>query len=199
MGFALAEAARQRGADVTVIAGFTTVTPPPGLVLVNTSSAAEMHAEVMKAINKASIFIAAAAVADYRPVSRVDTKIKKSHDRLNLTLERTKDILGEVAKTRRNGQLVVGFAAETENVIANARGKLIRKGLDLLVANDVTQNGAGFDTPTNIITILSSDTDKVIELPLMSKKDAAHRILDEVVRRRTLKSSSASPNSSASS
>jgi phosphopantothenoylcysteine decarboxylase/phosphopantothenate--cysteine ligase len=198
MGFALAEAAKQRGAEVTVVAGFTTVEPPSGVLLMNALSAADMHAAVMREIDKATIFIGAAAVADYRPVRRVKTKIKKSEDSMELPLERTEDILGDVAKARRRGQLVVGFAAETENVINNGREKLTRKGLDLLIANDVTQKGAGFDSPTNIITIISSDTDKLIELPQISKQDAAHRILDEVARRRSLKPTGTSANSLAS-
>jgi phosphopantothenoylcysteine decarboxylase/phosphopantothenate--cysteine ligase len=190
MGFALALAAKERGADVTVVAGATTVEPPANIALVHGHSAAEMRAAVLKEIPKASIFIAAAAVADYRPAARVANKIKKSDEQLVLTLERTEDILGEVAANRHDKLLVIGFAAETHNVLDNARKKLRKKNLDLLVANDVTQNGAGFDTQTNVITILIRDSDGALELPMMSKYDAANRILDQVVRLRGQEASS---------
>lgn len=195
MGFALAEAAQQRGADVVVVAGVTTVEPPANVALVRGQSAAEMRAAVLKEISNASIFIAAAAVADYRPAARVANKIKKSDEQLVLTLERTEDILGEVAATSRDRLLVIGFAAETNNVLNHAREKLLKKNLDLLVANDVTQDGAGFDTETNVITILTKDRDEVLELPLMSKHDAAHRILDQIVRLRGQRANSLSASS----
>ncbi|MCU1264832.1 MAG: phosphopantothenoylcysteine decarboxylase [Acidobacteria bacterium] len=195
MGFALAAAAQQRGAEVTVVAGVTTVDPPPKVTLVSGHSAAEMHAAVLTEIPKASIFIAAAAVADYRPATRVVNKIKKSDEQLVLTLERTADILGEVAANRHDKLLVIGFAAETNDVLHHAREKLRQKNLDLLVANDVTQDGAGFDTQTNVITILSRASDEALELPRMSKLDAAHRILDEIVRLRRQQTNSLSATS----
>src|SRR5437773_5704187 len=198
MGFALAEAAKERGAEVIVIAGFTTVEPPANVSFLRAQSAAEMHAAVMDEIKEASVFIAAAAVSDYRPVNCAPKKIKKLDHRLELSLERTEDILSDVAAMRDANQLIVGFAAETTNVVHNAREKLINKKLDLLIANDVTQNGAGFDVPTNIITIISRDSDKITELPLMSKPDAAHRILDEVVRLRSLERNSVSAKSQGS-
>jgi phosphopantothenoylcysteine decarboxylase/phosphopantothenate--cysteine ligase len=184
MGFALAAAAQQRGAEVTVVAGVTSIGPPPHVAMVSAHSAAEMHAAVLTEIPKASIFIAAAAVADYRPATRAGSKIKKSDEQLVLTLERTTDILGDVAANRHDKLLVIGFAAETNDVLNHAREKLRKKKLDLLVANDVTQDGAGFDTQTNVITILSQAGDEVLELPRMSKLDAAHRILDQIVRLR---------------
>jgi len=195
MGFALAEAAQQRGAEVVMVVGVTTVEPPANIALVRGQSAAEMRAAVLKEIPSASIFIAAAAVADYRPAARVANKIKKSDEQLVLTLERTEDILGEVAATSRDRLLVIGFAAETNNVLDHAREKLIKKNLDLLVANDVTQDGAGFDTETNVITILAKDRDEVLELPMMSKHDAAHRILDQIVRLRGQRVNSLSASS----
>ena len=181
MGFALAQAARKRGADVRVVAGFTAVEPPPNIKLLRVQSAAEMHAAVMKEIADASIFIAAAAVADYRPVETATDKIKKVDDRLVLTLERTRDILSEVAASRRAGLLVIGFAAETTDVLQHAREKLRKKNLDLVVANDVSRNDAGFDTATNVISMISRDRADALELPIMSKREAAHRILDEIV------------------
>ena len=184
MGFALAEAARVRGAEVTVVAGSTMATAPAGVRVLRARSAEEMRVAVLREIERASVFVAAAAVADYRPAARAEGKIKKSAAALTLTLEPTPDILAEVARARRDGLLVVGFAAETDNVVENARDKLLRKNLDAVVANDLTQDGAGFDAETNIITLLARDRERPAALPLMSKLDAAHRVLDEVVRLR---------------
>jgi phosphopantothenoylcysteine decarboxylase/phosphopantothenate--cysteine ligase len=184
MGFALAEAARARGAGVTIIAGATTVEPPANVRLARATSAEEMRDAVMKEISDATVFIAAAAVSDYRPAKRADNKIKKSGESLTLVLEPTPDILAEVAAAKQNGLLVVGFAAETNDVLNNARSKLERKRLDAIVANDITQGGAGFDAKTNIITIITRASAAPVELPLMSKLDAAHRILDEIMRLR---------------
>ncbi|MDT5156539.1 MAG: phosphopantothenoylcysteine decarboxylase / phosphopantothenate---cysteine ligase [Acidobacteriota bacterium] len=184
MGFALAEAARSRGAEVTVVAGATSAQTPAGVRLLRAFSAEEMHAAVMREIGSASVFVAAAAVADYRPAARAEAKIKKSNSALTLTLERTPDILAEVSRARHEGLLVCGFAAETERVIENARDKLTNKNLDAIVANDLTQVGAGFDTETNIITLITRDREQPATLPLMSKLDAAHRILDEIIRLR---------------
>jgi phosphopantothenoylcysteine decarboxylase / phosphopantothenate---cysteine ligase len=184
MGFALAEAARARGAEVTVVAASTTVEPPTGVRLVRAVSAEQMRAAVVKEVRHATLFIAAAAVADYRPAEPAANKIKKSDKELVLRLEPTPDILAEVAASRRDGLIVVGFAAETNDVLRYAREKLGRKNLDLIVANDITREGAGFDTETNVVTLVARDRDKPVELPLMSKLEAAHKILDEVVRLR---------------
>lgn len=184
MGFALAEAARARGAEVTVVAGPVSVEPPAGVQTLNVRTAEEMRAAVMREVAGASVFIAAAAVADYRPSARAEKKIKKSGDAWTLTLEPTPDILAEVSRTRRNGLLVVGFAAETNDLLEHARKKLRKKSLDAVVANDVTREGAGFETETNAVTILTRDSDAPVELPLLSKLDTAHRILDEVARLR---------------
>jgi phosphopantothenoylcysteine decarboxylase/phosphopantothenate--cysteine ligase, prokaryotic len=184
MGFALAEAARARGAEVTVVAGETTAPLPTEVQILRATSAEKMHTTVMKEIEAATVFIAAAAVADYRPATRAEEKIKKSDAILTLELERTPDILAEVAGARHNGLLVIGFAAETSDVIEHARQKLARKRLDAIVANDITRAGAGFDVETNIITLLARDRDAPLELPLLSKLEAAHSILDEVVRLR---------------
>jgi phosphopantothenoylcysteine decarboxylase / phosphopantothenate---cysteine ligase len=184
MGFAVAEAALKRGAEVTIVAGATTARLPAGARTVRAFSAEEMRDAVMREIAGATVFIAAAAVADYRPAARASEKMKKSVSSLTLTLEPTPDILAEVARTRRDGLLVVGFAAETERVLDNARDKLTRKNLDAIVANDLTQDGAGFDTETNVVTLLTRDREQANTLPLMSKLDAAHHILDEVARLR---------------
>ena len=183
MGFALAEAARARGADVTVVAGATTVRPPAGVRVVSAVSAAEMHEAVARETPAATVFIGAAAVADYRPAARSAQKIKKSAA-LTLELERTPDILAAVSESRHEGLLVVGFAAESERVVEHAREKLRRKKLDAIVANDITAEGAGFDGETNIVTLLAADRDAPLALPLMPKLDVADKILDEVARLR---------------
>jgi len=186
MGFALAEAARARGAEVTVVAGTTTAPPPRDARLLHTTSAGKMHEVVMSEIDRATVFIAAAAVADYRPVSRSPSKIKKSGGPLTITLEPTPDILADVARSRRpDGLIIVGFAAESDNVLQRAREKLEHKNLDVIAANDITRDGAGFERDTNIITLITRDRlDTPVELPLMTKLDAAHRILDEIARLR---------------
>ncbi|HZM97935.1 MAG TPA: bifunctional phosphopantothenoylcysteine decarboxylase/phosphopantothenate--cysteine ligase CoaBC [Pyrinomonadaceae bacterium] len=183
MGFALAEAALRRGGEVTVVAGNTSVAPPSGVRVVQAMSAEDMSQAVAKERENASVFIGAAAIADYRPAERADQKIKKSQDSITLTLERTPDVLAQVAASRTNGMLVIGFAAETENVLANAREKLRSKKLDAIIANDVTRKDAGFDSATNAITIITKDN--TLELPLMSKTEAADRILDVIVSLRS--------------
>ena len=184
MGYALAEAAMRRGGEVTVVAGITSVNPPAGIRIIEALSAEEMSQAVAREQSNASVFIGAAAIADYRPAQRADQKIKKSDDSITLTLERTPDVLSQVAAARENGMLVIGFAAETENVLDNARTKLVSKNLDAIVANDVARAGSGFDSTTNAITIIVRDSKDAVELPLMSKSDAADRILDVIVNLR---------------
>jgi len=184
MGFAVAEAALSRGAEVSVVAGATSVNSPNGVRVVRVLSADEMYEAVMKELPSATVFVSAAAVADYRPARRAATKIKKNESSLVLTLERTRDILGEVASARTNGLLVIGFAAETNDVLANAQEKLRAKNLDAIVANDVSRGDAGFDSTENAITIVRRDAQGPVELPLMSKLEAAHRILDQIVQLR---------------
>jgi phosphopantothenoylcysteine decarboxylase/phosphopantothenate--cysteine ligase len=152
--------------------------------MIRAYSAEEMYAAVMTHLSDASIFIGAAAVADYRPVQRSSQKIKKSSTSTSLELERTRDILGAVASTKQDELLVIGFAAETENVLANAREKLNSKNLDAIIANDVSRKGVGFDTATNEVTILSRDSQVPIHVPLIAKTNVAEIILDEVVRLR---------------
>jgi len=185
MGFALAEAARKRGGDVTVVAGITTVDPPAGIKVVRALSAAEMDQVVARESQNASVFIGAAAIADYRPSQRAEQKMKKTEDSLTLTLERTPDVLSNVAASRRNGLLVIGFAAETENMIDNARAKLRNKKLDAIVANDVTRHNSGFDSRTNAITIITAQNNDPVELPTLSKSEAADRILDVIISLRS--------------
>jgi phosphopantothenoylcysteine decarboxylase / phosphopantothenate---cysteine ligase len=187
MGFAVAEAARDRGAEVTVVAGSTTAAEPKGVKLVRAISAEEMHDAVMGALPNATVYIGAAAVADFRPTDPEPGKIKKDNrESFSLDLVRTKDILADVSKNRTNGLLVVGFAAETSKVVEYATRKLKQKDLDMIVANDISREGAGFDTDTNIATVITR-TGEVTEIPLMSKRAAADKVLDEVVRLRNTK------------
>ena len=191
MGFAIAAAARARGAHVSVVAGHTSVAVPEDVKLVRVSSSQEMRQAVLQQLPEASVFIASAAVADYRPAIRSERKLKKSQSSLTLDLERTPDILREVSAARREGQLVIGFAAESDNVLSNANEKMQAKKLDAIVANDITRQGAGFDSETNEVTILSRDRKAPIHVPLMSKVNVANIILDEVVRLRARAKASA--------
>ena len=184
MGFALAEAARDRGAEVTVVAGVTTAEPPEGVRVLRGVSAEEMHTAVKGELERATVFVGAAAVADYAPVNAADAKIKKEgNEQLTLELKKTPDILAEVSRNRTNGLLVVGFAAETNDVVGYARSKMEKKGLDMVVANDITREGAGFNSDTNIATILTCGGE-AIDLPKMPKRELADRILDEIVKLR---------------
>ena len=183
MGFAVAEMAQKRGAKVTVVCGVTTIEPPGNVEVIRAVSAQEMFDAVMEKLPEATVFIGAAAVADYRPKAVAEVKIKKTvNDIFNLELEKTPDILANVSAKRPAQLLVVGFAAETNNVVNYAKSKLIQKNLDLVVANDITKKGAGFNSDTNIATIISRENE--IELPLMSKRELADKILDEVIKLR---------------
>jgi len=187
MGFAVAEAARNRGAKVTVVAGVTSVVPPKDVKVIRAISADEMHSAVMKELPDATVFIGSAAVADYRPTEIAKTKIKKDgNETMTLELTKTPDILANVSTNRANGLLVVGFAAETNDVESYARSKMQKKNLDLVVANDITANGAGFNTDTNIATILVRGTRETVDLPLMLKREMADKILDEILKLRKI-------------
>ena len=188
MGFALADAAYHRGAQVVAIAGTTGVEPPRGVTVIRVNSAQEMSSAVLQEIDKATVFVGAAAVADYKPSNRTDQKIKKHSASLTLELERTPDILAQVSSNRNEGTLVIGFAAETENVLSHAESKLRSKHLDAIVANDITRPDSGFDSNNNAVTILTpANLVSPLELPLMSKADTANRILDVIVRLRSEK------------
>jgi len=153
------------------------------VTVIKTVSAEEMYQAVKKELSSATVFIGAAAVADYAPANAAGAKIKKDgRDFMILELKKTQDILAEVSKNRPAGMLVVGFAAETNDVVGYARSKMEKKGLDMVVANDITAKGAGFNSDTNIATMITRNGD--IDLPLMSKRDMADRILDEVVKLR---------------
>ncbi|HEX8090639.1 MAG TPA: bifunctional phosphopantothenoylcysteine decarboxylase/phosphopantothenate--cysteine ligase CoaBC [Blastocatellia bacterium] len=180
MGYALAQAAIERGAQVTLVSGPVALAPPGEARTIRVKSAAEMHRAVMDNFESATMLIMSAAVSDYRPVHTSGQKIKKINGSgLVLELEQTEDILAAVGRAK-SSQIVVGFAAETENVIANARTKLLEKGADLIVANDVSASDSGFDVETNRVTLVSaSDT---VEMPLLTKREAADRILEAATR-----------------
>jgi len=181
MGFAIAAAAHARGANVTLVAGPTSLEPPATDEVIRVRRASEMHAAVMRTAAHADVVIMAAAVADYAPVAPAPEKIAKASDPLTLTLQRTPDILadlGQASAKRATPLLLVGFAAETGNLLAKAREKRVRKNVDLIVANDVTAPGAGFDVETNAVTIIGADQEQT--LPLQSKARVAEAILDRV-------------------
>lgn len=178
MGFAMAKAAMLRGADVTVVAAHTEVEPPMFVNVVKVQSAEDMFNAVKSRLNDTDIVIKAAAVADYTPVSTADHKIKKSDNDMSISLKRTTDILKYIGENRREGQVICGFSMETDNVIENSRKKLISKKCDMICANSLKKDGAGFGTDTNIITMITADCDE--ELELMSKFDAANVILTKI-------------------
>jgi phosphopantothenoylcysteine decarboxylase / phosphopantothenate---cysteine ligase len=184
MGFAVAEIAANRGADVTVIAGATTVEPPENVKVIRAVSTDAMHQAVLANLSNATVYIGVAAVADYRPKNRADYKIKKNNDELIIELEKTTDILADVSKNRHSGLIVVGFAAETNDLESYAKSKMERKNLDIIVANDVSNKDTGFGSENNKALILVRNSEKAIEIPLMSKREMADKILDEVVRLR---------------
>lgn len=183
MGYALAEAAHRRGARVILVSGPTELKIPDGVDWVPVRTTEEMRRAVLDRAREANIVIMAAAVADYRPAVAHDKKMKRGESSVTLELEPTPDILGELgsaATSEKGRRVLVGFAAETDRLAENARAKLQRKGADMIVANDVTQEGAGFDTDTNIVTMYLRDG-REIPLPKMSKLAVANRILDQVL------------------
>jgi len=180
MGFAIAEAAKTRGAKVTVIAGSTSASIPEGVKIIRANSGAAMHEAVLSQLSSATVFIGAAAVADYRPTKRLASKLKKTNSHISLELEKTADILADVAKRKVAGLTVVGFAAETDDVLKHAREKLEKKNLDLIVANDVSNENIGFGTDENKGAVIRRDQSRAVEIPLMSKLEMAERILDEI-------------------
>jgi phosphopantothenoylcysteine decarboxylase/phosphopantothenate--cysteine ligase len=181
MGYALADAAQRRGARVILVTAPTALRAPAGSEVVPVVTTDEMRRAVLDRLDQATIVIKAAAVADYRPRAQADQKLRRSGP-LTLELEPTEDILVEVVKRRRDGMLIVGFAAETQDVLAHGRDKLLRKGADAIVLNDVSREGVGFDSDRNAVTFLTRD--RAMELPEMSKRELADRILDEILELR---------------
>lgn len=179
MGYAIARAAMMRGAEVTLVTGKTQLTPPVRVDTIEITTAAEMAEAVKSLAEEQDIIIKAAAVADYRPKYTAEEKLKKKESDMSIALERTEDILGFLGAHKRKGQFLCGFSMETENMEQNSREKLHKKNLDLIVANNLKQQGAGFGTDTNIVTLLS-ETDSV-QLPMMSKESVANRLLDYIM------------------
>ena len=178
MGYALAEAALRRGARVLLVSGPTSLTPPGSAEVTRVESTEEMRDAVLKLLPEASIVIKTAAVSDYRPKTAASQKIKRKGP-MTLELEATPDILREIS-LKKGTQIVVGFAAETENVLENARQKLVSKNLDAIVVNDVSRKGVGFDSDRNAVTIISRD--EIVEVPETTKCEVAQRVLDQVIR-----------------
>jgi len=181
MGYAIAEAARDRGADVVLVSGQVAIRPPEGVKVVSVVSAQDMAEAVFEHFDSTDILIMAAAVADYRPIDVADQKIKKKDGDMVIRLARTTDILGTLAGMKKEGQFVCGFSMETENLLENSRKKLEKKKLDMIAANSISDPGAGFAHDTNKITIITRDAE--LSLPLISKLETADRILDAIAER----------------
>ena len=175
MGYAIAKQAGMRGAKVTLVSGPVALEAPKGVEVVPVVSAKDMADAVWERADKMDMIIKAAAVADYRPVTTYEDKVKKSGDDMNIALERTDDILAHLGKNKKEGQILCGFSMETKDMLENSKVKLKKKNLDVIVANNLKVAGAGFGTDTNIVTLITKD--EVKELPILSKEEVADRIL----------------------
>ena len=180
MGYALAKAASWRGAQVTLVSGPASLEKPRFAACVDIVSAEDMFREVTGRVPEQDVVIKAAAVADYRPAEVSREKMKKKDGELSIPLVRTRDILAYLGQNKKEGQFLCGFSMETEHMLENSRAKLEKKNLDMIVANNLRQQGAGFGTDTNVVTIITKDGE--ISLPQMSKDEAAHRILDQILK-----------------
>ncbi len=179
MGYALAKMAMLRGANVTLVTGETSITPPSFVEVVKIKSARDMYEAVTSRSDSQDIIIKSAAVADYRPINVADNKIKKTEGDMSIPLERTDDILSYLGEHKKGGQFICGFSMETENMLENSRKKLEKKKVDMIAANNLKVEGAGFGTDTNIMTLITKD--ECIELPILTKEEVADRILDKVI------------------
>lgn len=182
MGYSIAKVCMLRGADVTLVSGPTSLAYPPFVEVVPVTTAKDMHEAVTSRSKEMDIIIKAAAVADYRPSQVADEKMKKSNDAMSIPLERTDDILKYLGEHKPDGQFLCGFSMETQNMLENSRKKLAKKNLDMIVANNLKVAGAGFQTDTNVVTLITKDSE--LELPLMEKEEVAHYLLDEILARR---------------
>jgi len=180
MGYEIARAAMLRGASVTLISGKTSLTPPPFVKVINVLSAEDMFEAVKENYKEANIIIKSAAVADYRPSNPLDYKVKKTDGELFIELERTEDILKYLGENKEKNQFLCGFSMETDNMIENSEKKLYNKALDMIVANNLRDESAGFEVDTNLVTIITKKEKSV--LPLMTKKEVAHRIFDFILK-----------------
>lgn len=180
MGYSIAEACMLRGAEVTLISGPSNLEPPIEVNTINIFSAEQMYNEVINCYKEMDFIFKAAAVADYRPINIYEQKQKKTDSDMSVPLIRTEDILKYIGNNKRDGQIICGFSMETENMIQNSKKKLLNKNADLIVANNLKTEGAGFGTDTNVITIITKDDIK--EIPKLSKNEAAHLIIDEAIK-----------------
>nr|WP_300305004.1 bifunctional phosphopantothenoylcysteine decarboxylase/phosphopantothenate--cysteine ligase CoaBC [uncultured Anaerostipes sp.] len=180
MGYAIAKAAMLRGAEVTLVSGPTSLEPPMFVNTVNIRSAADMYEAVMERRDEQDIIIKAAAVADYTPAEVSDEKVKKKDDEMRIPLTRTKDILKALGENRKDGQFLCGFSMETQNMLENSRAKLKKKNIDMIVANNLKEEGAGFKTDTNVVTLITEKEE--LPLPLMSKDEVADHLLDFILK-----------------
>ncbi len=178
MGYAIARDCMLRGADVTLVSGKTSITPPPFVKVVDVVSAADMFEAVKDSCKDMDYIIKTAAVADYTPAITYDNKVKKSDDDMSIALKRTTDILKYLGEHKSDSQILVGFSMETENMIENSRAKLEKKNLDMIVANNVKDEGAGFGIDTNKVTLITKDT--LTPLPVMTKSEVAHTLMDTI-------------------
>lgn len=181
MGYAIARAAMLRGADVTLVSGKVSIPSLAGVNMVPVISAADMAQAVKASAGEQDIIIKAAAVADYRPVVTADEKMKKKDGELTVALERTEDILAYLGAHRKDGQFICGFSMETEHMLENSRAKLEKKNIDMIVANNLRQEGAGFGTDTNVVTLLTKE--ETLELPILSKEEVADRLLTFILHK----------------
>ena len=185
MGYAVARAAAMRGAKVTLVSGPTEIAPPPFVEVVDVVSAEDMFQAVTSRASKQDIIIKTAAVADYRPAVVATEKVKKKDGEMSIHLERTKDILAHLGANKREGQFLCGFSMETEDMLENSVAKLVKKNLDMVIANNLKVEGAGFGTNTNVVTVITRKGGEA--LPMMSKDDVADKILDAIIKERTEK------------
>ena len=185
MGYAIARICRQRGAEVTLVTGRTNLPRPAGIDIVDIKSAQDMFEAVTSRSKEQNLIIKAAAVADYRPAVVAEEKVKKAEGDMSIALERTQDILAYLGEHKQPGQVLCGFAMETENMVEHALGKLKKKNLDLIVANNVKVEGAGFGTDTNVVTLITDE--EIRELALMKKEEVAQQLVDELLKLRARK------------
>lgn len=182
MGYAVAKAAMLRGAKVTLVSGPTSLEPPMFVDVIKIQSAADMYKAVMEHKDQQDIIIKAAAVADYTPAEVSDEKVKKKDDDMAIQLKRTRDILKSLGENRKEGQFLCGFSMETQNMLENSRDKLKKKNIDMIVANNLKEKGAGFGTETNVVTFITEKEEE--ELPIMSKDEVANQLLDFILKQR---------------
>lgn len=182
MGYSIAKACMLRGADVTLVTGKTSIKPPMFTTVVPITSAQDMYEAVTSRSDAMDIIIKSAAVADYRPMNVATEKVKKKDGDMAIPLERTNDILKYLGENKKEGQFLCGFSMETENMLENSKAKLVKKNLDMIVANNLKVEGAGFQGDTNIVTLITADS--VTELPIMTKEEVAFSLLDEILKLR---------------